>query len=398
MTSFCTTTAARPAPEPSVVLADCRPLGIYVHVPFCSSTCDFCAFYQETPARGDFDRYLDGVERELELAAIDEPVATVFWGGGTPGLLPPSALRRLGELLRARLPSPPAEWTVEMTPSSVKEEKLAALREIGVTRISLGAQSFQPRLLEALGRLHPRERIFEAVDKIRRAGFASLNLDLIFSIPGQSLDEWRADLDEATALGPDHLSTYCLTFEEDTALYVKLSQGRVSMDMEKEVSFLREAECRLAAAGYRQYEISNYARPGAECAHNLNTWGMHRWIGIGPAAASQDRGWRGANPAGLDLWLDKLAAGERAGEDRVLLTPDLLAADSLVFGLRMNAGVEVGRVAARFGVLFPDDLERRLREWEGDDLLERDGDRIKLTAGGRLVADRLGAELLEILG
>lgn len=369
-------------------------LGVYVHVPFCSSTCDFCAFYQQKPEKGDFERYIDGIARELELLERPLPARTVFWGGGTPGLLSPDHIRRLGGILRQAFEGNPVEWSVEMTPGSVKAERLEALAEIGVTRISLGAQSFQPRLLDALGRQHPVESIHAAWERLRGAGFANLNLDLMFALPGQTLEEWEADLAEAAAFEPEHISTYCLTFEEDTALYVKLSQGQVSLDEEKEIDFYRVAWARLAEHGYRQYEVSNYARPGLECRHNLNTWDMQEWVGVGPAAASQQGGWRSSNTADLQKWLAGLENRERATEERQELTSELLAADSLIFGLRVNEGVDLNAHRARFPIDPPPPLAAYLDGLVGDGLAERCGPRLRLTDAGRLVVDRIGMEVM----
>src|SRR5688572_24830011 len=187
------------------------PVGVYVHVPFCASTCDFCAFYQTKPTADRVKGFLEGVAREAELVEWKQPIATVFWGGGTPGLLSPRDLARLGEIVRERCAGAPAEWTVEMAPASVTVGRLAALRDAGVTRISMGVQSFQPALLEGLGRQHTREQVFRAYDRVRATGFASVNLDLMFALPGQTEAEWAGDVREAVALAPDHLSTYCLT-------------------------------------------------------------------------------------------------------------------------------------------------------------------------------------------
>ncbi|MEO6246239.1 MAG: radical SAM protein, partial [Opitutaceae bacterium] len=186
------------------------PLGVYVHVPFCASTCDFCAFYQQQPTADDVDRFLAGVEKEAALVTWTRPVTTVFWGGGTPGLLAPRDLARLAETVRASCGGTPQEWTVELAPASVTEPRLQALREVGVTRVSMGVQSFQSALLDALGRQHTREQIFRAYDRVRAAGFASVNIDLMFALPGQTAGEWAGDVREAVALAPDHISTYCL--------------------------------------------------------------------------------------------------------------------------------------------------------------------------------------------
>src|SRR3954470_3635741 len=271
--------AARPADDsPWAALSPAQrqtPFGLYVHVPFCASTCDFCAFYQKQPTANDVAKFLDGIEREASLIEWARPVTTVFWGGGTPGLLAPRDLTRLAEIVRARCGGVPSEWTVEMAPASVTEARLAALRDAGVTRISMGVQSFQPDLLDALGRQHTREQIFRAYDRVRAAGFHSVNLDLMFALPGQTAAEWAGDVREAVTLSPDHLSTYCLTFEEDTKLWVKLSQGRVKLDPDNEAAMYEATWSQLVDSGYPQYEVSNFARHGHQCLHNLNTWRMH---------------------------------------------------------------------------------------------------------------------------
>jgi oxygen-independent coproporphyrinogen-3 oxidase len=372
-------------------------LGVYVHVPFCARACDFCAFYQEAPRRGDIDRYLAGISREAAAALDGRPVDTVFWGGGTPGLLPAGDLCRLGEALLARLPQPPKEWSVEMAPSAVKPDKAAALRELGVNRISMGVQSFDDALLDKLGRQHHAAQIYRAWETLREAGFDNINLDLMFALPGQSREQWLADLNEAIRLGPEHLSTYCLTFEEDTALWVKLSQGKLRRDVPQEAELYQLSWETLEAAGYAQYEVSNFARPGHACIHNLNTWKMTEWIGLGPSAASQFGGRRYANVANLDQWLEGINHDTPARVDEVELTPAILAADTLIFGLRMNAGVDLARLARD----WPDLDLSPVRPWaqsladEGLALL--DGDTLRLTPQGRLLADRVGADALDLL-
>jgi oxygen-independent coproporphyrinogen III oxidase len=372
------------------------PLGVYVHVPFCASTCDFCAFYQTVPEGDAVRRYLDAVETEAALVNWDSRrAATAFWGGGTPGLLKPAELERLGRIMLLYA-GPPAEWTVELAPATVTKDRLAVLRQLGVTRVSMGVQSFAAALLDALGRQHTPEQIYRAHDLIRAAGFPSVNLDLMFALPGQTEAQWRADVAEAVRLAPDHLSTYCLTFEEDTALWIKLSQGKVKLDADKEAAFYERTWELLGEAGYAQYEVSNFARPGHACAHNLNTWHMQEWVGLGPSAASQHAGWRAANPADLPRWHAELSAGQRATQDRVRLTPDLLAADSVIFGLRMNDGVSLPRLRRRFPTPAWSAVEDLLPRYLFEGLLVASTEgRISLTARGRLVADAIGADILE---
>ena len=381
------------APEQAKA-ASALPLGLYVHVPFCASTCDFCAFYQTQPTVEGVRRFLAGIADEAALIAWTRPVSTVFWGGGTPGLLSPRDLETLATLVRQRCGGVPEEWSVELAPASVTEARLAVLKAAGVTRISLGVQSFQPALLDALGRTHTVEQIHRAYGRIRAAGFASVNLDLMFALPGQSNIEWISDMRAAVALAPDHISTYCLTFEEDTKLWVKLSQGRVKLDPEHEAVLYESTWAQLAAAGYAQYEVSNFARPGHACQHNLNTWRMSEWIGLGPSAASQHAGCRGVNIADLERWLAHVADGDRVTEDRVMLTPTLLAEDALIFGLRMNTGVDLALWRMRAPEAPWPQIEDTLATLAAGNMLLLEGEIVRLTAHGRLIADTIGTEIM----
>ncbi len=269
-----------------------------------------------------------------------------------------------------------------------------AIRDFGVTRVSMGVQSFSPSLLDALGRQHTREQIYRAWDRIRAAGFASANLDLMFALPGQTEAGWADDVAAALALQPDHISTYCLTFEEDTKLWVKLSQGRAKRDPEKEARLYEATWAQLCNAGYAQYEISNFARPGHACRHNLNTWRMHEWVGLGPSAASQHAGWRGSNTADLERWFDHLEHGERLTEERVALTPALLAEDALIFGLRMNEGVDLALWRERCPEAPWTSVESLLARLADNGLARCDGTTVQLTDRGRLLADAVGVEIM----
>lgn len=389
--------AGFPAGQEKEQPAAVAPLGVYVHVPFCATTCDFCAFYQTVPKGDAVPRYLESVAVEAKLVDWrNRRVATAFWGGGTPGLLRAAEIEQLGRTMLAHCGGQPSEWTVEMAPATVTADRVAALKTLGVTRISLGVQTFDAAMLDALGRQHTPAQVYRAYELIRGADFPSVNLDLMFALPGQTEEQWRGDLDEAMRLEPDHLSTYCLTFEEDTALWVKLSQGKVKLDAEKEAAFYLRTWDYLNGAGYAQYEVSNFARPGHACRHNLNTWHMHEWVGLGPSGASQHDGWRASNPADLGQWLTDVAAGRRATSDRTALTPMLLASDAVVFGLRMNEGVSLPRLRRRFPSVNWSGLEDLLPKLLFDGLMTATPEgRIQLTRRGRLVADAVGAEVLE---
>lgn len=378
-------------------MSDTSPsLGIYCHVPFCASTCDFCAFYQEKPRRGDLDRYLQAMELEFARLPTNRVIETVFWGGGTPGLLAAKDLERLGRSMLDNLVQSPMEWSIEMAPSTVKKDKLAVLRDMGVTRISMGVQSFDADLLESLGRLHNPKQIYKAWELIQNAGFPETNLDLIFAIPNQSLQQWEADVKEAAMLGPGHISTYCLTFEEDTALYVKLAKGQIRIDESREIQFYETGWEGLQELGYQQYEISNFAKPGGECVHNLNTWRMQEWMGCGPSAASQYAGERYQRPANLDRWIEGMISGTPAKEELVTLDDQMLLVDSVVFGLRMNEGINLPKLKERYlesGNLAP--LENLLGRLVEEQLLSSEGNHYILSQKGRLLADAIGSEVIE---
>jgi len=366
---------------------------LYLHVPFCASSCDFCSFYQEQPKRGEIDRYLAAIEREMELHPPGR-VETAFWGGGTPGLLPADDLRRLGHAM-TKAAGRPGEWTVELAPSSVRADKLAALKEIGVTRISMGVQSFDDATLDALGRRHSPKQIMEAWELIEAAGFASRNLDLIFAIPGQDEKRWTDDLYRAMELKPDHLSTYCLTFEEDTAMFVKLSQGKVKIDRELEAFLYRRTWETLAENGYAQYETSNFAQAGHACRHNLITWEMGSWIGYGPSAASQWGHVRWTNPANLDQWVKGIEAGQPVREQAKALSARDLLCDALVFGLRLNEGVDPFALAERFETPLPQGVRELFADLIEEEIMELAGTRFRLNGEGRLRADAVGVAVLE---
>jgi len=334
----------------------------------------------------------------MKLRPLNRPVDTVFWGGGTPGLLPAKDLQRLGEATRVACHTVPKEWTVEMAPSSVKADKVKVLLDLGVTRISMGVQSLQEETLDALGRMHSAKQVLKAYDLLREGGCDNINLDLMFAIPGQTFESWKQDLDAVMALDPEHISTYCLTFEEDTALWVRLNKGQTERrTLEDEAQFYEKTWDILEFGGYAQYEISNFGKPGHACQHNLDTWSMAEWAGYGPSAASQHQGLRLTNPHSIDRWLEGVEAGKPVFEETIELNNALLAEDSLIFGLRMNQGVDWQRWQMRFPEFVADErLEGILRNLEEKALIERSPKSIRLTQAGRLVADSVGEAFLGV--
>ena len=374
-------------------------LGVYVHVPFCASTCDFCAFYQETPLRQDLLKFLKTIEAEFSKTTPIREVETAFWGGGTPGVLPAGDLETLGNAQISHLGKPRKEWSIELAPSTVKADKLKVLKDLGFNRISLGVQSFDENMLQALGRRQSAKMARKAYDLIREAEFTIVNIDLMFAVPGQTEEQWLQDLECVQELAPEHVSTYCLTFEEDTALYVKLSEGKVTRDPENEARLYEKTWETLDRMGLHQYEISNFARPGFECLHNINTWRMQEWIGFGPSASSQYNGRRFTNDANLETWIEGIENHSPVYMEESELSEQEWAIDHLIFGLRMNAGVDLYRLQQQFpnSIHLPS-LQQRLNDWIEEGLAQEAGNHYSLTLQGRLVADRLGEELMDFQG
>ncbi len=362
-----------------------EPLGLYCHVPFCPLTCDFCAFHQQKPYRKDVTAFLEGVKKELLLYPEVKSADTIYFGGGTPGLLSTKDLTALCETFAHHLNSPPEEWTVEMAPSTVKADKIQALMNLGVTRISMGVQSFNEDLLGKMGRPHTKASVLKAYETIRSEGFENVNLDLIFAVPGQTMGMLEEDLEKTIRLAPEHISTYCLTYEEDTPLWHALCKGQVRRDVDEEADlYVRTWEI-LQGAGYEQYEISNFALPGHACVHNLNTWKMHQWIGIGPSAASQYHGVRRVNPAGMKEWI------EGGPAEKEVLSPRILLEDAILFGLRMSKGVNPPLLEQRFEGMDLSFLEPLWRNLEEEGLMESN---LSLTLKGKLLADRIAVEVM----
>jgi len=332
------------------VMSTARVTSLYVHVPFCAQKCAYCAFYSE-PSSGDLiSGYVAALVRELELVASDLRPQTVFFGGGTPSLL---NLRQWEQILQAmeRLNLLDAEeFTVECNPATVSPDKAKLLRDFGVNRISMGVQSLDEQLLDRLGRIHSREMVFKSFDILRRAGFDNLNLDLMFAIPGQTREIWRATLNEAVAMQSEHLSSYEVIYEDDTPLFAQLRAGEFDVDEDLACAMYEELVERATTAGFHQYEVANFARDNSElrtsnselpffaCRHNVNYWRGGSFYGLGPSATSYVRGVRTKNWSNTQLYCEQLEKGKRAVESREELPPLARAGETAAFGLRMVAG------------------------------------------------------------
>jgi putative oxygen-independent coproporphyrinogen III oxidase len=373
--------------------------GVYVHVPFCAARCDYCDFATWTDRMHLVDDYVDACVLDLEsrAAAGAVPVATsVFFGGGTPSLLPAD---RVARILGAIRRTPGAEVTVECNPDSVDESKLAGYRAAGVTRVSFGVQSMRVPVLAALGRTHDPANVARAVAAARVAGFETFNLDLIYGADGETLDDWRATLDAVLALDPPHVSAYALTVEPATPLGRRVAAGAAPPDDDEQATKYELADERLAAAGFSWYELSNWARPGHECRHNLLYWSQGDYLGIGCAAhghttepdGSARRWWNVRTP---ECYIAAVTAGSSpvAAEER--LDPAARAEERLTLALRTRGGATVPRTAAAVA----GDLEDLgLVEATAAGVGPGPG-RIRLTRRGRLLANDVTARVLLAAG
>jgi len=383
------------------------PVSIYIHIPFCTVKCGYCDFNAYAGLDGLRDVYAAAVVAEIRhwRAALEgRTVATIAFGGGTPGEMPASEIAAILDAVRAVVPvAPGAEVGLEANPGTSGGHHLSALREAGVSRISFGAQSFDPGELRFLDRIHSPEAIEAAVRLARAAGFESLNLDLIYGLPGQQPDAWQRNLDRALALEPDHLSCYALTVEEATPLGHRVARGRVvPLEDDLAAAMYDQATEALASAGLIQYELSNWAMPGHQSRHNRVYWTDGEYVGIGAGAHGYFGGERYENVAHPRHYIERMEA-TRTGDARPALlrcyVPDEATAmfDWLSLRLRLLEGFEPASFASRFGRSLEDVVGPVLASCEAAGVLARDG-RVRLTQRGRLLHGELSAQILAHLG
>ena len=375
---------------------------LYVHIPFCVAKCSYCAFYSEPAECGRVERFLTALTREIEAVAERLAPRTIYFGGGTPSILTAQQLEKLLTHLRSRVPdfdslaaASDFEWTVETNPATVSPEKAQLLRAFGVNRVSVGAQALDETLLKRLGRVHTVAMVHGTVETLRAAGFDNLNLDFIFAIPGQTDGQWEKTLTGAMAMGPQHLSTYELTYEDDTPLMQALAkEGASPLDEETTLAMYERLLELTAGDGFRQYEISNFARPGRECRHNLNCWRGGDYIGIGPSASGFVDGWRYKNVANTDTYIERIQRGQSPAEYAERLSPQARAGELVAFALRMNEGIGAAAFERQTGFRLDQLWPKELAELTTQGLIVWDGDRLRLTARGRLVADRVAESFI----
>jgi oxygen-independent coproporphyrinogen-3 oxidase len=374
--------------------------GLYVHIPFCFHKCHYCDFYsitRQTPER--MTRFVDLILHEADFwthAPQTLRPRTVFFGGGTPTLLPAAEMGRLIRGLRERFHfADLIEWTVEANPATVTREYADTLAAAGIDRISMGAQSFNPAELAVLERHHNSDDVPRSLDIIKSSGIARLNLDLIYAIPGQNMKSWLQSLDSAIALDTEHLSCYGLTYEPNTPLAVRRRLGQVnSINPELEIEMLTETRARLRTAGLLSYEISNYSRPGCQCRHNLLYWHGGDYLSLGPAAASHVQGVRWRNRPHLGEWENAIAARLLPAIEIETLTPRQRAGELAMLMLRLSCGIVYADFAVRVGLDAPTIFAEVIGRLAPLGLLDVTETSIRLSERGLPVADSIAAEFL----
>lgn len=374
--------------------------GVYVHIPYCPAVCPYCDFNVAVRKAPPWDAFAQALENELALRLPDFSggLRTLYFGGGTPSLAPPDIIARIIDAVRNSIPGEPLEVTLEANPGTVTRASLEGYRKAGITRVSLGWQSTLDRLLATLGRTHDAAASRDAAIAVREAGFAAMSIDLIFAVPGQGMGELEVDLDAVLAMSPEHVSLYGLTYHEGTPFFRARERGTVTpVDEQTEATMFTRIAQRLTSAGYRHYEVSNFAKPGHEARHNSSYWQGTPYLGLGPGAHSfQREGWqRGVrwetvrNP---DRYVKLFDDAQRDAAQLVTFREELTALDMvrerILTGLRLIGGIDLA--TEPFNAF---DLGQGAADAVSEGLATRDGSRLIPTFDGRLQADTL-AELV----
>jgi len=386
------------------------PKSVYIHIPFCKTKCTYCGFYSKPPQEYNVGKLLDAENAELKKSSFQKPVNTLYIGGGSPASIGAQMLCGfLSEIVK--LTGNAEEFTVEINPADANENLLTGLKSLGVNRISIGVQSFVQKELDFLGRKYSVERIDKIINTVKQAGFANISLDLIFAIPGSTLRTWRQNLKKAIETGVTHISAYSLTYEKNTPLEKTMFAGKIKTVSEELDRKMYETAIEfLAAAGFEHYEISNFAKPGFQCRHNLIYWKNDFYIGIGPAGASYIPNWRTENISDIDKYVgcipletkqpsvpsgykDLLSLtgcienDKNPVSERIKISPVEKASQAAVLGLRLIKGINLTEYKKKTGFdifeLFKDSIEKNLKL----KLLQLKNDNLSLTAGALPIAD-----------
>jgi oxygen-independent coproporphyrinogen-3 oxidase len=378
-------------------------LSLYLHFPYCWSKCHYCAFNSVRYDKPQSLRFLSALKTEIARYGGRPEIrgrrlTTLYMGGGTPSIFNADQILEVLDHGRRHFDfSEGIEVTMEANPGTVDREKLAALRKGGINRLSIGAQSFQDDELVWLGRAHNARVAEEAYGSAREAGFENVNLDFMYAFPDQRLEDWSRTLDEAIRLGPEHLSAYALTIEEGTRFGADHDQGLLVLpDEERQIRFDELTWAKLAAAGYLRYEVSNYARAGYACRHNLGYWSQQEYLGLGPGAHSYLGGRRFSKMEDIEAYIRDIEKGGEAIEESEWIGPDLAFREALIFGLRKTEGIRLDEIRNRYPRSDYDRLQQTFEQWSLEELIVLDPPRLRLSSKGLRLWDRIAEEITAV--
>ncbi len=374
--------------------------GVYVHIPFCVSKCHYCDFASSVQDQSQYEPYVNALIDEIRAHRSSTPdpltIKTIFIGGGTPSVLPPILLEKILIALKENFTiAEDAEYTIESNPGTLSKEKLTVMREHGINRISMGAQAYQNNLLKRIGRTHTVGEIVDSYHLCRTAGFENINLDLMFALPTQTLDQWQETLEEVVKLGAEHISAYSLIVEEGTHFGDLYNKGELEVpDEDLERTMYTLAKDYLAKHGYNQYEISNFAKEGKGSLHNINNWRVYPYIGIGLGAHSYYNGYRYNNTYNMEEYMAHSKELNLIQKEKEFIDLKAQIEEFMFLGLRLTQGIEIEEFARRFNQSIEDVYAKELQQHKKDKLLEEADGFIRLTDYGQDISNTVFSSFL----
>ncbi|MDP6339985.1 MAG: radical SAM family heme chaperone HemW [Candidatus Marinimicrobia bacterium] len=371
--------------------------GIYIHMPFCRVKCMYCDFYSVADKDDTIPAFFEALLKEIDLCNTDTSdwtIDTIFIGGGTPSLTSPHHLEQLIRILENKFDlSHVTEFTIEANPGEAPEDRLKAFQYLGVNRISIGVQSLEPSLLQFLTRIHGPEEIFKTFEAARQAGFNNINCDLIFNIPGQTMEIWQRDLQRIIDLEPEHMSCYSLTVEEGTQLYQYVNRGKVTMPSDDQSADIYQlTQSTLTDNSFEQYEISNWSKRGLECKHNLHYWEIDLYLAYGPSAHGFDGKNRFSNIRNLDGYIKKLRDDKLPRQDNYPLSDKDRTNEMIGFGLRIKDGINLPKIPKLYQEVVNNSINHNQSKW--GDYFIKESDRLTLTPDGFAFADAIAVDMM----
>ena len=374
-----------------------KKAGIYIHIPFCTVKCIYCDFYSITEREDSIQRFINAIIKEIERCNSDVSnwiIDTIFIGGGTPSLLNGEQIEKIISALSKKFDlSNLIEFSIEVNPGETPNEHLKLYKDYGINRLSIGVQSLQPKLLKFLTRIHDRKEVFQTFNNARDIGYDNINIDLIHSIPEQTLKLWKSDLEEIIRLNPEHISAYSLTVEKGTELFGMVKKKTVLMPKEEiNATFFKNTVEILTSNGYRFYEISNFSKPGLQCKHNMHYWNIEPYLGFGPSAHSFDCKYRWNNAKNLDSYLQGIESNRAIKSNLELLSKTNIINETIGFGLRMSSGVALNKLPKEYRKKFENKFLSVSQKFKN--CLQKKNQRVRLSSKGFLFADEIIVDLL----